>query len=168
MADEQENPRALGQLLARSRYCERCQAIKNDGPGHKSRSQHPYRALSAAERQQVEKDFWASCEGGPDARKAQVAEKLALQKEAHKQRRVEETASKPIYTVDFGKHKGKTLETIKRVDPGYLSWSVMSKIHETRPSFKAALEDAELLLWATAEAEQLKLQMAEKQHKHSE
>ncbi|TVY54225.1 Assembly factor cbp4 [Lachnellula cervina] len=44
------------------------------------------------------------------------------------------------YRFNFGKHKGKTLAEVDRVDPGYVTWCVGQGVSEQRKDLKSAIE----------------------------
>lgn len=45
------------------------------------------------------------------------------------------------WTMPFGKHRGATLEEVRRVDSGYLKWVASDKCQAASPELKAACRD---------------------------
>ena len=139
---QEEVPKPLAQLLLRARFCERCQDTKHDGPGHRSRSGHPYRALTPEERDKLAKE-WRACPD-PSTRKQQVRERLQTQRAAWAKASPASDAAR-VYRLDFGKHKRKTIAEVMSSDAGYLPWCIKSKMHEARECFMRAVLEAGLL-----------------------
>ena len=81
-------------------------------------------------------------EGGPEVRRRQVT---AAREEARQQET--DGASAPpapsvpvVFRMTYGKHTGKTLAEIRARDPKYITYCVMSKHLENRPTLREALE----------------------------
>ena len=149
-----EQPRPLKNLLGRARFCNVCQVVKHDGPGHKARSGHIYRTLTEDEESELIVHYNSTA----------FSDKTLSREKLQEQRKAQQSTWEPsqprgkpdVYRLDFGKHKGKTLETVAAADAGYLAWCVASRLHETRASFKNALVEAGQLGRLLEEAEELK------------
>jgi hypothetical protein len=129
-------------------YCGLCKGVKRDfKKGHSSRrpncKAHPdSRNLNEEElavlRKELEEEF-------ADPQHARE-KKVAAAKERHAQLwkpPVEEHAVLAVYKMNFGKHKGKTIQAVLESDKGYFmalaSWK--NNIFEERPDLKAALDE---------------------------
>ena len=138
-----DDPPALQQLLLRARFCTGpCQCIRKDGPGHKSRTGHEVRRLTAEEKEQCRREWREDQQAGREARAA----RLPAEREAQQARRaalpVALAGNEGPWRFDFGKYRGKTFSQIDIEEPGYLQNLIVCGAHESRLRFAKALEDS--------------------------
>ena len=117
----------------------------------KRRAEHELREMTPEEHAQEEKDWLERYHDNASAAR-QAAQKTNESAKASRQREEAAAATglKPLYKMEFGSFKGKTLEFIKgkKGDEGfhnYVATLVAMEWHMKYPAFRAALVDAELL-----------------------
>ncbi|CAE8723826.1 unnamed protein product [Polarella glacialis] len=154
-------PKALKNLLQRARFCtSHCQCVKREGFGHKSRSGHELRLLTAPEKEAL-KTQWLDEQALGKAGAAHLEEDRQGQLERREAAGVQHTEKlDQPWKLDFGKHKGKTLEQTDKADSGYLLHLVCSRVHEQRPTFRKALQETGRLDDALSKAPLLRHQSA--------
>jgi hypothetical protein len=104
--------------------------VKREGFGHKSRSGHELRLLTAPEKEAL-KTQWLDEQALGKAGAAHLEEDRQGQLERREAASAQHT-EKPDqpWKLDFGKHKGKTFEQTDKADSGYLLHLVCSRVHE--------------------------------------
>ncbi|CAE7295465.1 MCM7, partial [Symbiodinium sp. CCMP2592] len=151
---EQAVPQPLANLLSRARYCSVCMVVKREGHAHKYRTGHDLRLLTPEEKANLSQRWREEQEIGQEAKKRRLAEDR--QEEMRRRREASQTVSQ-VFRMDFGKHRGLTLDEVDAVDSKYLGIMVQQNAHKARPTLQRALEQSgrlESLLADSKEAAQ--------------
>lgn len=157
-APQEQEPDGLRRRLLRARYCLHCNVIKADGPSHKQRTKHEYRALTDEERADEAARWRLGQTGDKTAQKHGMQERRAAQHCTWSGSHLAAVAPAD-YTLTFGKHKGKTLAKVAQRDPDYLAWCVASKVHTTNPGLMDALSREGMREQVLRRAEELRAQL---------
>ena len=130
--------KSLKSLLLRARYCTVCCTVKREGHVHKHRHGHPLRRLTQEEEANLERRWREEQASGAEAKKRRLAQD---REEEDRRRRDAARPTDAIFRMDFGKHKGLTLDEVDRKDPSYLGHLVAQKVPQARLSLQQALKD---------------------------
>ena len=163
--DEREG---LKKILKRFKFCEVCSggSINKEGWAHKSRLGHPMRALDAHERGQVAQEWLFQRRGGDAARDRHFREnrERQLAQEANLQPALPEASPVKPWTFNFGRHKGKTLRDVLRLEPDYISWAVASQLQNRYPAFELELKKEGLWEKMLQESEKKRQDLRKRAH----
>jgi hypothetical protein len=137
------------------------------------------RMLPNEDEKEAERVRWVLRQSGmKGAQKHDTQQRLVSQRSDWESSHVvADNSVKAPFVFNFGKHKRKTLQTVLREDPGYITWCIVSKLHVSQcPTLQEALVDVGLWEKTLRESEQMRLgklqrhksQLGETEHKHPE
>jgi len=128
--------------LKKAKWCTVCKDVFKHGAGHRSRQGIDHKTVKLSDEQG--KQLFAELMAEGADKKRLVAQRRQQAKDEWKADAGEECSTRE-YTLDFGKHQTLTIARVMRKYPDYLKVLVSMGTHHSRPDFKQALEDANLL-----------------------
>ena len=118
--------------------------MKREGHAHKNRHGHALRPLSQEEKTDLERRWREEMKLGAEAKKRRLAQD---REEENRRRQEAARATQSVFRMDFGKHKGLTLEEVDRKDPSYLGHLVAQHVPQARLNLQQARVFAEEVRW---------------------